>query len=126
MKVIIAGSRTITDPTHIQYAVTKFENITQNEITEVISGTAIGADSLGEAWALAHDIHLVRMPAEWSKYGKSAGYRRNDEMAQITDGTIVIWDGFSRGSQHMIQISRGLNLPTLVFNTATGDASFSK
>ena len=40
-------------------------------------------------------------PADWEKYGKSAGVRRNEQMAIYSDAVIVFWDGFSRGTQNM-------------------------
>lgn len=50
-------------------------------------------------------------PADWDTYGKSAGYRRNEDMAKIADACIVFWDGESRGSKHMIDIAEREGLP---------------
>lgn len=46
MRTIIAGSRSITDYALIQKAVSE----SGFEITEVVSGGAIGVDRLGERW----------------------------------------------------------------------------
>jgi hypothetical protein len=74
-------------------------------ITEVISGTAGGVDKLGERYAREHGIRLKCMSAEWDKYGKSAGYRRNEQMAEVADALIAVHNG-SKGTGHMINIAR--------------------
>lgn len=75
---------------------------------------ARGADSLGAQWALANNIDLIRMPADWDRFGKSAGYRRNEEMAKIANAVITFWDGVSRGTKHMIDIATQHRLPLAI------------
>lgn len=52
MKVIVAGSRSITNR---QFVYNIIENSGFN-ITEVVSGNANGVDKLGEQWAVEHGI----------------------------------------------------------------------
>lgn len=73
--------------------------------TTVVSGTAKGADKLGENWAELNNIPLEKYPADWNKFGKSAGYKRNTEMANNAEALIALWDGKSRGTKHMIDIA---------------------
>jgi hypothetical protein len=87
--VIIAGSRGFTDYDSLCKAM---KNI---EPTAIISGTAVGADQLGERWAIEHNIELIKMPANWSAYGKSAGMERNGRMALIADTLVALWDGMA-------------------------------
>ena len=76
----------------------------QSEV-EIVSGGARGADSLGEQYARERGFKLSVFRAEWNKYGKSAGYRRNEQMALYADAVVVFWDGVSKGSKHMIDIA---------------------
>lgn len=99
MKVIIAGSRNIIDYSYVENAIKE----SQFEITEVVSGTAKGVDRLGEHYAAVNDIKLTKFPAQWDLYGKSAGHRRNADMATYADALIAIWDGKSKGTKHMIE-----------------------
>lgn len=85
------------------------------KITTVISGTANGVDKLGEAWAYAHDLPVERYPADWPKYGKRAGYVRNEQMAKVAEGALILWDGYSPGTKHMINICEQTNLPYYVY-----------
>ena len=98
MKVIIAGSRSINDIMIIRDAI---ESVSW-DITEIVSGTARGADVLGEQYAFEEILDIKRFPADWEKHGKSAGFIRNEQMAKYADGLIAIWDGKSPGTNHMI------------------------
>ena len=108
MRVIIAGSRNFND-----YGIVKkklnaiLKN--QKEVT-IISGTANGADKLGERYANDNHLKLEQYPAMWDLFGKKAGYMRNEEMVKVADAAIVFWDGKSKGSKHMIDISKKYNL----------------
>jgi len=82
--------------------------------TVVISGTAWGVDKAGECWAKAHDIPIERYPADWNTFGRSAGYRRNEKMAEVAEALVAVWDGVSRGTQHMIDIAKKKGLKVLV------------
>lgn len=104
MKVIIAGSRGITD---YQFVCNVIKESCFN-ITEVVSGTAKGVDQLGERWAKDNNVPVHKFPAEWSRLGKSAGYVRNTDMGKYADCLIAIWDGESRGTKHMIDIATNL------------------
>lgn len=115
MKVIIAGSRGITQLSTVLRAVA--QSSFGEHITEVVSGTAPGVDRLGEEFARTHEtrrIEVKRFPADWDRLGKSAGFRRNEEMARYADALIAIWDGQSRGTAHMIEYMRKLGKPVHV------------
>lgn len=104
MKVIIAGSRSFRSYQALEKKCDKI--LSQVDVTAIVSGTASGADSLGERYAAAHNISVVRMPADWDTHGKKAGYLRNVAMANTADALILFWDGKSRGSGHMLNIAR--------------------
>lgn len=76
----------------------------------IVSGKAKGADSLGERYAKEFGYTVEEYPANWEKFGKSAGYRRNAEMAEVADALIAFWDGQSRGTAHMISLAKSKGL----------------
>ena len=55
-------------------------------------------------------------PADWKKYGKSAGYVRNSEMAEVAESLIAFWDGKSRGTKNMIDIAKNKGLKVRIVN----------
>lgn len=107
MKTIIAGSRTI--PLILfDFIMNQYD---PSCISEVICGTAKGVDTFGETWALGHGIPVKRMPADWSRWGRAAGFYRNVDMGEYCDQAIIIWDGESKGTLHMIDVMKRLGKP---------------
>ncbi len=109
MKLIIAGSRTITNYSIVYGAViSRFykDSIFDHNITEIVSGGAKGVDILGERFAMNEQIPYKIFPAEWEKYNKRAGMKRNQQMAKYADVLLCIWDGVSHGSKNMIKLAK--------------------
>lgn len=124
-RVIIAESRTFNDYKKIVEAAYTYLN--PNDKITIISGTAKGADTLGELFANKNNLPLVKMPAKWDLYGKRAGYLRNVEMANYAaEGKGVLlafWDGKSHGTKHMIDIAKrkGLEVHVILFSRGNTD-----
>lgn len=114
MKVIIAGGRDFNDYSLLKESCDQILSDLNN--IEIISGRARGADSLGEDYALERGYDCTIFPADWEKYGKAAGYKRNSEMADFADLLIAFWDGTSKGTEHMINIARKKGLDIKIIN----------
>ena len=114
MKLIIAGSRTFTDYQRLCQVLAP----DRHRIAQVITGGARGADQLGYRWAWKHAIRHQLFRAEWERFGKSAGMRRNHQMAQAGDVLVACWDGQSPGTAHMIQCMEQLGKPVVVVRFA--------
>lgn len=112
--IIIAGSRgfprgafddaiALIDPGHVD---------------AVVSGCAVGPDTWGAQWARAHGIQVVEMPADWERHGRAAGPLRNADMLSHAlhhrGRLLAFWDGYSRGTAHIIGAARRLGLPVTV------------
>lgn len=113
MKTIIAGSRTILD----YEVVREFIDSLELEITEVVSGGAVGPDIYGEKYACDNKIPIKYFPADWKKYGKAAGPIRNEEMVDYVgkEGqVIVIWDGESHGTLSTIRLAKAKGVPLYI------------
>ena len=85
-----------------------------------ISGTAKGADILGEQFAYTYEYEVKRFVPDWNSYGKSAGYRRNAEMAKYASEAygvlFAFWDGKSKGTKNMIDLAKRYDLEVHVVN----------
>lgn len=112
LRTIIAGSRS-AELINVINAIDSAEF--KDQISVIISGTAKGADYYGEVYAKAAGIPIERFPADWDKYGKRAGYLRNVQMANAADALIAVWDGASKGTNHMINIANEKNLLVFVY-----------
>lgn len=102
-KVIIAGSRDFHD---FELLEAECDRILGDEKVEIVSGRARGADRLGETYAYNKGHKIKTFEADWDKYGKAAGYKRNAEMAEYADVLIAFWDGLSKGTKHMIDLAK--------------------
>lgn len=108
-RVIIAGGRDFNDYELLERSMDKLlVNITED--IAVVCGMARGADTLGEVYAKSRWYEVHYFPADWNQFGKSAGYRRNEQMAQNADALAAFWNGESRGTKHMIDLAKRYNL----------------
>lgn len=119
MKVIIAGSRRITDYEPVEQAIAE----SGFKITQVICGCADGVDLLGHLWARNNIVPVSFCPAwenqhKWARsaalkgeyvedhfgyLGKGAGLARNASMALRADALIAVrCAGKSNGTDDMI------------------------
>ncbi len=109
MRVIIAGSRGITDRPLLEKVI-KWSGF---KISEVVCGCARGVDKMGghgpddkSGWAQNNGIdvkHFKVSNEQWKKHPKIAGFMRNQEMAVYTDAAILLWDGKSGGTVDMLE-----------------------
>ncbi len=124
MKVIIAGSRNVTDKIFVEEGILRLGELLHQPITEIVSGLARGVDTLGLEYGVSHGIPVAKFPALWDKYGKSAGFRRNELMAQHGDVLLAISLDNSRGTAHMIKIMTELKKPVLAYHCTTHQGGY--
>ena len=110
MRVAIIGSRDYPDRTQLDQAIA----LSGYDITAVLCGGARGPDSWGKDWAEQRGIPVVDYPADWDKYGRSAGMVRNAKMIANADAVIALWDGVSRGTAEAIRLARRRGIPVYV------------
>ncbi len=101
MKLLIAGSRSIKDFDISPY-------IPENTDC-IISGGATGIDALAEQYADKNRISKIILRPRYDLYKRAAPLKRNDEMVEMADMVLVVWDGASRGTKHTIDYAKKLN-----------------
>ena len=107
MKVAIIGSRNL-----INVEISKY--IPEN-VTEIISGGAIGIDTLAEEVADKRRISKSIIRPEYDKYGKKAPLIRNKEIVKRAELVIAFWDGKSRGTKFTIDYAKKLNKEVKIY-----------
>ena len=116
-RVIIAGSRSFNDYTTLQTTcdnILSRKSMTHNIV--IVSGTAKGADTLGEKYARERGYAVERFPADWQQYGKVAGPIRNRQMANNADALIAFWDGRSVGTNNMVMEAQKKGMAVRIYN----------
>ena len=101
MKLLIAGSRSITNFDLSSYIPTETELI--------ISGGANGIDKLAEEYADKHKISKLILLPKYNLYGRVAPLKRNEEMVNIADEVLVVWDGKSKGTMYTVKYAEKHN-----------------
>ena len=121
-RVIIAGGRHFLDykMLHEQVEAVFKKHGVVKEDAEIVSGHAAGADQLGERFAQENGIVCKVFPANWHKYGRSAGFRRNIAMVNYVAEAehplvIAFWNGESHGTGFTIQKARETGIPVEIF-----------
>jgi len=113
VRLAIVGSRTFNS--YEQLAGFIYDSLCPLDyITEIISGGAKGADLLGENFAENNDISCKVFYADWDKYGKSAGFIRNQTIVDNCDMILAFWDGESRGTADTIEKAKKAKKPTFI------------
>jgi len=102
--IAIVGSRSFNDRELAFHVLDKYVG---NRGHSIVTGGARGADALAEEWARNRGIPVQVLPAEWEKYGRSAGSRRNTEIVRLCQGMIAFWDGKSPGTRDSIRKAQG-------------------
>lgn len=115
-KVAVIGSRNFTD-----YDLMKIELDKIIAPFIIVSGAARGADTLAERYADEMGYNKIIFPAEWKKYGKSAGYKRNRLIIENSDLVVAFWDGYSEGTRHSINIAKCMKKPHRIFLYSQND-----
>lgn len=108
IKAVVAGSRGFSDYELLKKTLNKaFVKYKPSEV-EIVSGGADGGDKLGEKYQEEYGCVLKQFIPDWDRFGDSAGHRRNVDMAHYTDWVFCFWDGKSKGTKGMIDVSRRL------------------
>lgn len=123
-KIIIAGSRDFNNYELLKQTLdSELSWYSEYDGFEIVSGTARGADTLGERYAKENLIPLIKFPADWRMLGKRAGIIRNESMAKYSKGTdenygilFAFWDGKSKGTNNMINIAKKYDMCIQVIN----------
>lgn len=83
--------------------------------TVVVSGGARGVDQVAVEAAKARGLAVDIFPADWDRYGRSAGFKRNKELVDSVDGLVAFWDGQSRGTWHSVRLAQQRGIWLRVF-----------
>jgi len=94
MKLLVVGSRSIENFDLSGYV--------PEETALIISGGGSGINAIAEDYADRHRISKLVLRPDYKKYGTVAPLKRNDEMVDLADSVIAVWDGVSKGTKDTI------------------------
>ena len=103
MKLLIVGSRSIADFDLSPYV--------PSNVDAIISGGAQGIDTLAEKYADSHRLSKYILRPRYDIYGKAAHIKRNEQMVDMADAVLIIWDGRSKGTLHTVKYAQKASKP---------------
>jgi len=110
MKIAVIGSRGFKDSSLLEKKLDEFKN----QIIELVTGGAEGADSIAAAWAEANKLPVKVIKPEWNKYGRAAGVIRNKEIIKNCDFCMAFWDGKSKGTASSLKFCKEIKKPFVI------------
>ena len=116
-KFAVIGSRTINNY-YIVYSYLK-QYLPKDAI--IVTGGAQGVDMLAEVYAEMNGHPCEVYEAKWDIFGKSAGMRRNVDMARNSTHCFAFWDGKSPGTKHCIEEMKKRNVKTIIIDVTDED-----
>ncbi len=111
--VIVCGSKGFDDSDLLTRELDAFLGGDRSGVV-ILSGTARGADALGERYAVERGIPVERFPPDWRRFGQGAGLIRNGQMVERADAVLAFWDGASPGTADTIRKAQAAGLPVTV------------
>ena len=109
MKVAIIGGRDFKNYSLLKSTMSKIKGISC-----VVSGGALGADYLAEIYAKQNNIHTLIFQADWARFGRSAGPKRNKTIVQNSQLVVAFWDGTSKGTKNTINQAKILGVKVII------------
>lgn len=73
--------------------------------SEVVSGGAKGADTMGEKWARDNEIVCTVYKPDWNQHGKKAGILRNIDIINKANKVLAFPSKKGKGTQHSIGLT---------------------
>ncbi len=107
MIAAVVGSRTFSNYDLLS------EELSKHNIHEMVSGGAVGADSLAERYAAEWEIPIRIFKPDWST-GRGAGLARNTDIINAADIVIAFHDGESKGTKDSINKAKKFNKQLII------------
>ena len=105
-KLVVSGSRSFTENMSDERAYRLCCSAIARvpvQPTEIVSGGARGADTVGEWVAREHNVDISVFDLNWDEHGCAAGPIQDQKMTEYADGVLAIWDSESRDTRRMIK-----------------------
>ena len=106
MTVLVCGGRDYTDRERVY----KLLTFNRAKIAMIVHGASKGADQLADDWAYANQVPCLSVPAQWSKFGKKAGFMRNEKMLSLGHPDLVVAFPGGAGTAMMVRLARNAGI----------------
>lgn len=111
MRLLVTGSR-LWDDSQAIYSYLNSKKVRYPGLIIVHGDCPLGADLHASNWATLTNTKQERYPADWERFGRSAGFIRNKEMVDTNpDRAVAFIKGHSRGTKNCISHIEKAGIP---------------
>lgn len=110
-KIAIIGSRDFKNKNLLNQKMKDLQEL--YNITLIVSGGAIGADTMGVQWANKNNIETKVFHPNFKKHKKAYHYR-NRQIVRESDIVVAFWNGHSTGTKYTIDYAKTLEKKLIV------------
>lgn len=108
--IAVVGSRNWPMPEMVHAALSRY----LKPGDKIVSGGARGPDSLAAEYAKNNGIPLIEYIPDWNRFGRRAGFLRNQEIVDVADKMIAFQYNNSKGTGHSIRLAESKRIPVLL------------
>ncbi len=111
--VLVCGGRDYNDKAKVFETLDSIHG--RSTIDVLVQGGARGADLLGARWTFftAPPVEMHEYRADWGKYGKRAGFVRNQTMLNSENVNLVVAFPGGNGTADMVARAKRANIPVV-------------
>ena len=119
MRIAVVGSRSIISPEIVFTAIDRFVKDHCHVKPTIISGGALGVDSLAKKWADVQGLDFIEflpyhLIDKEVKFSPRYFFSRNRQIVNNADRVLAIWDEESTGTLHAIRYAQKVGVPVMV------------
>lgn len=119
----VVGSRSFPDEAMVYENIEAF--ISENRVNisresyVIVSGGAKGVDTFAKRYAEKNALQSIIIKPDWGRYGRAAGFRRNTEIAKLSDVVLAFVDKDKGGTWDTIRKAQKMGKPVYIFDIRT-------
>ena len=118
LKLAVVGSRSLVSKENEEIIFSHLNNVRiihKSLKIHVVSGGAKGVDTIAKRWADVNELGSTIFIPDWGKFGKAAGFIRNESIVKECDRLICFWDGKSKGGKHSFDLANKKGKKPILF-----------
>jgi predicted Rossmann fold nucleotide-binding protein DprA/Smf involved in DNA uptake len=109
MKLAVIGNKEYTDYRQFCNNLNEIKNISM-----IVSGGAVGTDSMAKKYAVQKGIEFLEFPPDYENCGKEAKHFRNRKIVEHCDRLLAFWNGKCEGTSYTIDYALKLQKPVKI------------
>ena len=119
MRVIVCGGRDYDNYSHLRDVLSTIDDWSNSNMVIAHGDCPTGVDHFADTWAPVYTDHEAhKYPANWSKYGNSAGPIRNAQMLEHFKPDLVVAFPGGKGTADMVKKAQAAGVTVILVGSS--------